>query len=313
MTMTRWTRLVLALACFTAAAPIVAQERIDWNAKMPWGASEKAVQARWGGLPRTEQKTEPFKIFDNLYFVGVQHVAAYLVPTAEGLILIDATYANTADMVLDSIRKLGFDPSNIRHIVITHEHNDHFAGVGRVKQVAPKAQVATSAVAWGAIEKLQADQARAEANGVRLTRERVIAEGDTIALGDSVLKFYLTPGHSPGSIGVELNARHGGKTFRVINPCVGLLNVPPAMTGTYIATMERLKQLGPWDGVFASHAFLTPRDAYITPRDFILGPDVAALAKRPHPALQGPTVISQWFDEILQVAREKQNSERSPS
>jgi metallo-beta-lactamase class B len=311
--MTRLARLVLALACVTGTAPIVAQERIDWNAKMPWGASEKAVQARWGGLPRTAQKTEPFKIFDNLYFVGVQHVAAYLVPTAEGLILIDATYANTADLVLDSIRQLGFDPSNIRFIVITHEHFDHFAGVGRVKQVAPNARVATSAVAWDAIEKLQGDTSRADTTGVRLTRDRVIAEGDTIALGDSVLKFYLTPGHSPGSIGVELNARHAGKAYRVINPCVGLLNVPPAMTNTYIATMERLKQLGPWDGVFASHAFLTPRDAYITPRDFILGPDLAAQAKRPHPALQGPTVISQWFDDIVKVARDKLNAERTPS
>jgi glyoxylase-like metal-dependent hydrolase (beta-lactamase superfamily II) len=311
--MARLTWQVLALAFMIGTAPMVAQERIDWNAKMPWGALEKAVQARWADLPRTAQKAEPFKIFDNLYFVGVQHVAAYLVPTTEGLILIDATYANTADLVLDSIRQLGFDPANIRYIVITHEHFDHFAGVGRVKQAAPKAQVATSAVAWGGIEKLQSDPARADANGLRLTRDRVIAEGDTITLGDSVLKFYMTPGHSPGAIGVELNARHAGKVYRIIAPCVGLLNVPPAMTNPYIASMERLKQLGPWDGVFASHAFLTPRDPYITPRDFILGPDLSALAKRPHPALQGPAVISQWFDDILRVARDKLNSERAPS
>ena len=100
--MTRYGWLVVAIAVAAGASSFGAQgaqgagqaggrggaapqERVDWNAKMPWGAIEKAVQARWNGVPRTEQKPEPFKVFDNLYYVGIQHVAAYLVPTSEGL------------------------------------------------------------------------------------------------------------------------------------------------------------------------------------------------------------------------------------
>ena len=53
------------------------------------------------------QKTEPFKIVDNVYYVGLETVGSYLIPTSEGLILLDATYADTADLVLDSVRALG--------------------------------------------------------------------------------------------------------------------------------------------------------------------------------------------------------------
>lgn len=283
-----------------------AEERVDWNAKMPWGAIEKADQTRWNRVPRTDQKTEPFKVFDNLYYVGIQHVAAYLVPTSAGLVLIDGTYNDTAEMVLDNIRKLKFDPANIKYIVITHSHTDHFGGVGRIEQEATAARIGTSAIDWGEIERQQKDGGRgAQQGGLPLTRDLVINDGDTIKLGDSVLKFYVTPGHSPGALAIELNARAGGKTYRLLSPCVGLASVTPNLTAPYIASMERLKQLGPWDGLFASHAFLTPRDPYIGPKDFLLGPDVAQIAKRPHPAVQGAAVIDKWFDDILKVGREK--------
>jgi glyoxylase-like metal-dependent hydrolase (beta-lactamase superfamily II) len=317
--MKRYVWLVVAVAAVTAGSSIRGQgrgqgggrggaqeERIDWNAKMPWGPIEKAVQARWNGLPRTDQKTEPFKIFDNLYYVGIQHVAAYLIPTNAGLILIDGTYADTADMVLDGIRTLKFDPATIKYIVITHSHFDHFAGVGRIKQVATGARIGTSAIDWAEIERQQTSGGRgAQQGGLPLARDLVINDGDTIQLGDSALKFYVTPGHSPGALALELRARAGGKTYRLVSPCVGLLNVPPELTQPYINSMERLKQLGPWDGVFASHAFLTPRDPYLAPRDFLLGPDVTSFSKRPHAAVQGAAVINAWFDDILKVAREK--------
>jgi metallo-beta-lactamase class B len=289
-----------------------APEPIDWNAKMPWGALEKAVQAQWGSLPRTAQKTDPFKIFDNLYYVGVQHVAAYLVPTSEGLILIDATYADTADMVLDSIRKAGFDPANIKYIVITHSHFDHVAGIGRVKQVAPNARIIASAADWDEIEKQHASN-QPQRFGPSFARDMVAADGQLLKLGDSTLKLHHAPGHSAGALALELEARDGAKKYRLISPCVGLFNVPASMTQTYITSMERVKQMGPWDGVFASHAFLTPRDPYISPRDFLLGPDVAKAGKRPHPAIQGAVVINEWFDQILKVAREKLASEQKPA
>ncbi len=59
------------------------------------------------------QSREPFKIFDNLYYVGIDTVSAYLVTTSDGLIMIDTTYADSAEMVLENVRTLGLDPANI--------------------------------------------------------------------------------------------------------------------------------------------------------------------------------------------------------
>src|SRR5688500_16298897 len=77
--------------------------QVNWNQKMPWGPLEVAVRLRWAGLPLTAQKVEPFKVFDNIYYVGIQVVGSYLITTSAGLILVDATYAETGHLVVESI------------------------------------------------------------------------------------------------------------------------------------------------------------------------------------------------------------------
>src|SRR5581483_2768595 len=98
-----------------------------WSAKAPWGETERSV-----GIEG--QKKDPFKVFDNLYYVGFQAVSAYLVTTSAGLVLIDTGYAQTADWLVDSIKKTGNDPKNIKYILITHSHADHYGGAARMKQ-----------------------------------------------------------------------------------------------------------------------------------------------------------------------------------
>ena len=53
------------------------------------------------------------------------------------------------------IRKVGFDPAKLKYIFITHQHFDHFAGVGRVKAVATSARIGTSEIDWAGIEMQQ--------------------------------------------------------------------------------------------------------------------------------------------------------------
>ena len=68
----------------------------------------------------------PFRIADNLYYVGNTSVSSHLIDTGEGLLLLDTTYQQTGYMLLESIRKLGFDPADIRWILHSHGHIDHF-------------------------------------------------------------------------------------------------------------------------------------------------------------------------------------------
>ena len=68
------------------------------------------------------QKIAPFKLFDNLYYVGPGFVSSWLIPTSAGLILIDTAQEPYVDHVVDSIKKSGFDPKDIKYIVLSHGH-----------------------------------------------------------------------------------------------------------------------------------------------------------------------------------------------
>jgi metallo-beta-lactamase class B len=290
-----------------AAAP-----QVNWNQRMPWGPLEAAVRTRWAGLPLTAQKTAPFKVFDNISYVGIQVVGSYVITTSAGLVLIDATYAETGDLVLDSIRTLGLDPANIKYLLITHQHADHFAGAGRVLQVAKGARVGMSQADWEGVERLQAADVNGSQNtGIKLTRDLVIKDGETITLGDTTLKVYVTPGHTPGALAIEVQGKAGGRTIRSLIPNTGI-NPSPDLTTAYIASMERLKQMGPWDAVLPVHGFLAQVDLPLEPRQLIFAAaQPAPKPKTVHPAADGPEKINRFFDAMLKVAREKLATEQA--
>src|SRR5512138_2636317 len=96
----------------------------------------------WAGLPRVEgagqapdsraerlrretdnlalQNVAPFKVFDNLYYVGVGYVGSWLITTNQGLILIDTLEGAYKDHPIEGIRKLGFDSQKIKYVILTH-------------------------------------------------------------------------------------------------------------------------------------------------------------------------------------------------
>jgi metallo-beta-lactamase class B len=275
---------------------------------MPWGALEAGVRARWADFPLDAQKVKPFKLFDNVYYVGVEVVSAYLITTSAGQILIDATYAETADLLLNNVREAGFDPATIKYLIITHQHFDHFAGAGKVQQVTG-ARVAMSQADWDGVEQQQRAGGRGQNPGITLKRDMVINDGDTIKLGDTTVKLYVTPGHTPGSIAVEVPVRDRGKTYRALDPCFGI-NPSPELTAPFIKSMERLKQLGPWDALLPPHAFLQPHDDFTPPRTIIQGPPEVRRAVNANPAVIGSARINAWIDQILSVANEKLRAEQ---
>src|SRR5712691_5905383 len=53
------------------------------------------------------QKIQPFKVFDNLYYVGPGFVSVWLLTTPDGNILFDTAQEPYVDFVIDNIRKVG--------------------------------------------------------------------------------------------------------------------------------------------------------------------------------------------------------------
>ena len=158
------------------------------------------------------QKIAPFKVMDNVYYVGPGSVSVWLVPTSAGLILIDTAQEPFVDYVVDNIRKVGFDPKNIKYILLTHGHLDHFGGANKIKALSG-ARVALTEGDWNFMEQ-QAKARPPKAGDEPPARDMVIKEGDTITLGDTKVKVYVLPGHTPASPAYEFTVYDNKKPYK---------------------------------------------------------------------------------------------------
>ena len=76
----------------------------------------------------------PVRIHGNAYYVGTCGISAILITGSEGHILIDGTTEAGAEVVARNIARLGFNPLDIRYILVSHEHFDHVGGVSALQQ-----------------------------------------------------------------------------------------------------------------------------------------------------------------------------------
>jgi metallo-beta-lactamase class B len=222
----------------------------DWNTIMfPMNRS----------YPMDRQRKDPTKLFDNVYSVGVKSVNAFLITTTAGLVLIDTTYPETVDIVLESIRKAGFDPANVKYVFTTHSAPDHYGGAGRIKQIAPAVRIGMSLPDWEDVEQ-QVRHLPAGSKQLPLARDLIITDGQTIALGNTTFKFYVLPGRTPGSLGIEYQARDGERMYRAFH--TGAYGTPQPQWGqAYLKSIARIKTLGPFQVWLPNHPWMTlPRD-----------------------------------------------------
>jgi metallo-beta-lactamase class B len=163
------------------------------------------------------QKIEPFKVFDNLYYVGPGYVSVWLLTTPEGNVLFDSAQEPYVDFVINNIRKVGADLKSIRYIILSHGHLDHFGGAAKI-QDASGARVAAADEDWNMIEQVGSGPGRAGGSPPRVPkRDMVVKEGDTLTLGGQMLKFHLTPGHTPGVVTTEgITVYDGGTPYKAI-------------------------------------------------------------------------------------------------
>jgi metallo-beta-lactamase class B len=148
---------------------------------------------------------EPFRVFGNTWYVGTTGLGAVLVTSSAGHVLLDGGLAQSAPRIDASIRKLGFRTEDVRLILNSHAHYDHAGGIAALQR-ASGATVAASAPGAHAIEQGGAapdDPQYAfgrEANGYPpVDSVRVVADGETLRVGDLGVTAHYTPGHTPGA------------------------------------------------------------------------------------------------------------------
>lgn len=155
------------------------------------------------------QRVPPFKVFDNLYYVGVGWVASWLLTTDQGLILIDTLEEPHADHLLQNIRKIGFDPKAIKYVLITHAHADHVGAVADIQEMYG-ARVVMMEGDWNLFTGVSA--AVPEARAPR--RDVVARDGETLTLGTTTVRLWSHPGHTPGVLSLDFTVYDGGMPYQ---------------------------------------------------------------------------------------------------
>jgi metallo-beta-lactamase class B len=197
-----------------AAARAVAQEHAGMVDRL---CPSNAVAGRTGGPGRAggpgrgaprgtpareDWYAEPVRVFDNLYFVGMTEFSTWAVTTSDGIIIIDPIFDYSVEAeVVDGLRTLGFDPADIRYVIVSHGHGDH-AGGAKFLQDNFGARVLLGPADWDLLEQQNPSW--------KPRRDIEVVDGQKLTLGDTTLELYLTPGHTYGTISTLIPVQDGG-------------------------------------------------------------------------------------------------------
>jgi Zn-dependent hydrolases, including glyoxylases len=228
---------------------------------VPFASAQKLASFQ---VPGWTADFPPFHIAGNLYYVGSQDLAAYIIATPQGLILINSNLESSVPQIRKSIEALGFRFSDIKILLISHAHIDHCAGSAElIKETHAKYYVMDADVSvvetggktdfeYGADEDMHFPVAHVD---------RVLHDGDKVSLGGTTLTAHLTAGHTKGTTTWTFDEVEGGRTLHVV--IVGSPNVNtgyklvgnkkyPTISEDYKRGFKVLKSL-PCDVFLGSH------------------------------------------------------------
>ena len=186
------------LATLTLAGTSYAQNPPDWTEPFP-----------------------PFRIVDNLYYVGSRGLANYLITTPQGHILINSDLEENVPMIKASIEKLGFKFTDVKILLINQGHWDHDAGSATIKKLTGAQYMVmdadVSVVESGGKTDFHYGNSPDPATKYAPAKvDRVLHDGDQVKLGDAVLTAHLTPGHTKGCTTWTMKVKDGDRTRNVL-------------------------------------------------------------------------------------------------
>ena len=243
--MSKMFRFLIFTFMLVFAGSALAQETPDWTNPFP-----------------------PYRIIGNIYYVGSQGLASYLITTPQGNILINSNLEKSVPMIRESIEKLGFRFSDTKILLISHAHWDHCAGSAAIKELTGAKYMVMDAdvpaiedggkLNFGRDTKFS-DSGTSQYQPAKV--DRVLHDGDQVKLADTVLTAHLTPGHTKGTTTWTMKVADGGKTYNVVivgspnvNPGYKLVNnaLYPQIASDYERMFRVLKSL-PCDVFLGAH------------------------------------------------------------
>ena len=195
----------------------------------------------------------PHKVIGNVYYVGSEQLASYLITTPEGHILINSSFETTVPVIRAAVEKLGFKFTDVKILLGSHAHGDHMEGDALVKELT-KAQVMAMEQDVPALRTMRP-------GGKEHPIDRVLHDGDDVKLGGTTLVAHRTAGHTKGCTTWTLRAQEADKAYNVliscsigVNPGYVLVNNKdyPEIADDYVRSFKVMRSL-PVDVFLGAH------------------------------------------------------------
>ena len=196
----------IALFCFGCSLVTFLQEV---NAQTSILERQREMFSRnVGSAEQQRAQFPPHRIAGNLYYVGSESLASFLIATPEGHILINTNWEDSVEILRASVEDLGFNFEDIEIILGSHAHGDHMQGDALVKEMTGASVMAMADDIPGLL--------RIQPGGKPHPVDRVLEDGDEVMLGGSTLVARLTPGHTPGCTTWTMAVEEGDETYNVV-------------------------------------------------------------------------------------------------
>ena len=198
------------------------------------------------GAPATPDRAgwyaSPYKVFDNLYWLGTRQHSSWALRTSDGIIIIDTNFAwATQPEIIDGLTKLNLNPRDIKYVIISHAHGDHDQGAAEL-QSRFGAKVVMGAPDWDSTLQRPATAA----GGVPKRDIAVGPEGTKLTLGDTTVTIVATPGHTPGTLSYVFPVQDEGRTVMVAysgGTLTGGFGTDGARWDEYVASQRKIAKV----------------------------------------------------------------------
>lgn len=186
----------LALPGCAALNPITSKPQANDDAQKLWVSS----CSDWDDW---DKSGPAFQIYANTYYVGTCGIAAILIAGDEGHVLIDGGTEGGAAIIADNIASLGYQLSDVKILLHSHEHFDHVAGLAKLQSLSGASLLSSTAakpvISTG--ESISSDpQHGMHAPFPPANVTGIVKDGDDVQLGNISLKAIATPGHTEGAL-----------------------------------------------------------------------------------------------------------------
>jgi len=184
----------------------------------------------FAALCQAAQTYPPIHIAGNLYYVGDDDLASFLIVTPQGDILINTGFEYSVPEIRDRMKQLGYKLTDIKILLVTHAHSDHAGGNADMKRESGAKMEAIQQEAELLESGGKTDYLFGSSGWFKPVKvDRVFHDGDKIELGGTELTAHLTPGHTKGSVSYSFQVQDNNRTYEVL-----IANLPSINPGTIL-------------------------------------------------------------------------------